>query len=290
MHSRGKCGGLAGILTTQCPTFKAVLLGPLQQAITLETKEKSYSSDCIEPQELMFCKSPPGGKPCYKSAIALRLSQRWQLSPGEVATALMARIMPLEDSSWAVSSLGWLVFSLGNEDIAQGLQTWAEFNFLCHPNFVTQLQEWQTLLGPSWEFSKHTRFRAQYAFARCRGILRLARQEKLLTENTEVSWMTQQGNLRFMTVAEWDLMNQLILAMDALWYPPQKRPLKVAIRAVEQLVEAFLNFERYCRIWGAVWHNDPQLAIARLGLVSVTQNLLYLWLEKNLHIHTDSEL
>ncbi|MFM6209829.1 DALR anticodon-binding domain-containing protein, partial [Planktothrix sp.] len=150
----------------------------------------------------------------------------------------------------------------------------------------------------SWE-----QFQIQYSHARCCSLLRLAEREHLITLakpnlmtessitmgsiSSPIPWLNHQNQLQFTQSYDYQLLTQLVVIIDALiLFSATSNWLKLAV----QLSDSFQQFYRYCRIWGEVKQNTPELAQARLGLVSITQFLLRILLEEKLGIMAPEEL
>jgi arginyl-tRNA synthetase len=129
----------------------------------------------------------------------------------------------------------------------------------------------------------------QYAHARCCSLLRLADQEGLIEltnlDFSQPTWHWQQPEpipyldgtrLRLGQPSEQKLIAQLLRVIEAQL---DEQPLDTA-KLAYHLSQAFLEFERYCRIWGEVKQDHLALAQARLGLIALTQLLLKKLLEK----------
>ncbi len=237
----------------------------------------------------------------YGSAIALKLASQLHQSPFALAEALCIRLntwnsdrqfscgtIPRDVTVHLLSS-GMLQFILTDVGIA----TWLE-QILRYSWVQTSLQN----LEISWE-----QFQIQYSHARCCSLLRLAEREHLITLakpnlmtgktirisaiSSQISWLNNQNQLQFTQSYDYQLLTQLVVIIDALiLFSDSTNWLKLAV----QLSDSFQQFYRYCRIWGEVKQNTPELAQARLGLVSITQFLLRILLEEKLGIMAPEEL
>ncbi|WP_256871691.1 glutamate acetyltransferase [Nostoc sp. TCL26-01] len=143
-----------------------------------------------------------------------------------------------------------------------------------------------------------------HAHARCCSLILLAAREglieieKQLPDNSELL-----GNLRLVNTIPW-LNSHTKLRCH---HPHEMRLISELVRVVDELMcsdsgvvnweklgldlsQAFADFYRYCRIWGEVKTNFPELAQVRLGLVMVTQKVLRFLLETKLGVIAPWEL
>jgi hypothetical protein len=63
-----------------------------------------------------------------------------------------------------------------------------------------------------------------------------------------------------------------------------------SIKLAMNLSEAVLEFERYCRIWGEVKQETPDLSQARLALIAIAQLLLWQLLQEKIGVWAPIEL
>ncbi|MGB7444703.1 MAG: DALR anticodon-binding domain-containing protein [Coleofasciculaceae cyanobacterium] len=150
-------------------------------------------------------------------------------------------------------------------------------------------------------------FRLQYIHARCCSLLRLADKQALIklkqpesknlclqiVEPNPIPWLINyQGvevepiGLRLKHPAELGLISKIIDVQDAVNDQSQNSLLKLATI----LCSSFDNFYSNCRIWGEVKAKNPQLSQARLGLVTITQVLLFFILRERLGVSAPLEL
>lgn len=231
----------------------------------------------------------------YGSAIALKLAPRLHQSPFTLAEALCIRlntwnsdgqlscgIIP-RDVTVQVLSSGMLQFVFTDVGIA----TWLEQILCC---------SWTQTCLKNLEISSDL-FQVQYSHARCCSLLRLADREHLITLakpnlitespikissiSSSIPWVNDQNKLQFSQSEDYQLLSQLVEIVDTLLlFSDRTNWLKLAV----QLSDNFQQFYRYCRIWGEVKQNTPELAQARLGLISITQFLLRILLEEKLGV------
>jgi Arginyl tRNA synthetase N terminal domain/DALR anticodon binding domain len=108
-----------------------------------------------------------------------------------------------------------------------------------------------------------------------------------------IPWLDEDGRLRLVHPAEYNLISQLLAVLDSLapvieQYNDEK-PVN-HFKLANSLSEAFQTFYSLCRIWGEVKIETPKLAQARLGLVLATQSLLRFILEELLNVVAPLEL
>ncbi|HEY9832901.1 MAG TPA: DALR anticodon-binding domain-containing protein [Stenomitos sp.] len=153
----------------------------------------------------------------------------------------------------------------------------------------------------------HSLFKVQYAHARCCSLLRLAHRQSLIqlsdldsitlnwewVEPSPIPWL--DGNpemegkplcLRLEHPAERGLIAHFCDGMEHLTQPAPARALELA----NAVSHGFEKFYSACRIWGEVKTETPQLAQARLGLVTITQKLLRSLLQDQLNVTAPIEL
>jgi DALR anticodon binding domain len=135
--------------------------------------------------------------------------------------------------------------------------------------------------------------RLQYAHARCCSLLRLASADPSLA--TPPVWLNQQ-QLWLQDPAEKALLGLLLhfpasLSTDRcfrswgesedqgswLAWPPEPKHLLLLIK---NWVDGFEQFYRHCQIFSDVKTQQPQLALARLGLVTILQKIFVFLIEK----------
>nr|WP_235927036.1 DALR anticodon-binding domain-containing protein [Gloeocapsopsis dulcis] len=148
-------------------------------------------------------------------------------------------------------------------------------------------------------------FTLQYTHARCCSLLQLAAQERLITlksrgepakddfpvvsEQTPISFLDSQQRLLCRHPTEQALIKQLLVLLDNLYYPSTE-PKAQWEKTTLNLCQSWQNFYTHCRIWGEVKQNNLFLAQARLGLTSLTQSLLAVFLNDKLEIYAPTEL
>ncbi len=235
----------------------------------------------------------------YRSAIALKLSPLWQLTPDDIAHQLTAALLTMPQDALAIDfmvevvSPGWIDFQLCDRSLAIVLQQLIEIP-----------------LSPSTPgnclFSNdYNLFPIQYTHARCSSLLRLGGSgtaDPVSGGGEEGSGEWNSGcriggvekffpdregeSLEFLHSAEWDLIFQILDLLDVMSDSDERSLVKRGFA----LCQAFETFHRSCRIWGEVKIHQPQLTQARLGLVRVTQILLRSLLEDYFCVPAPMEL
>ena len=137
-------------------------------------------------------------------------------------------------------------------------------------------------------------FICQYSHARCCSILRLAGWEGLIPSSDSldinrqvepVNHLLSLGFNHFETFLlldshEKSLALEMLSVVDSLGSQQVTQWQIIALN----LCQAFLAFERYCRIFGQVKRENPKLAQSRLWLMALFQRLLQKLLQEKLGI------
>jgi hypothetical protein len=140
--------------------------------------------------------------------------------------------------------------------------------------------------------------RLQYVHARCCSLLRLASADPSFADSSLAAspvWLDQQ-HLWLQDPTERDLLGLLLqfpasLSADRcfrgwgasgnqgcwLAWPPDPKHL---LSLIQNWVEGFEQFYRHCQIFSDVKIQQPQLALARLGLVTILQKIFAFLIEK----------
>ncbi len=218
----------------------------------------------------------------YRCAIAFQLSRHSSLSPITLALGFFQTIppqpLPHSDHLYLNFTLklldsGWLEFTLCDRSLALWLQAWQHLSYSYHKSHLKSTNP--DILWPM-----------QYTYGRCCSLLQLGEQEKLIKLKNS-NFMTDKPSWSILTVIPWDnlqlnkiergLIAQIMTTVDRLGKESNCNEMKLGLA----LSESFLNFERYCRIFGETSGHNCQLSQARLGLVAITQYLLQgLWLSQ----------
>ena len=298
-------------------TLKSWLNRKLQSAIKEALAQASVpdmlsKSGAVKLDEIPLNRAKNSTRVLYISAIALKLAVCyqcdikedikgvWQQTPQTIATQLVETLQPLcsGDFTIAVAPSGIIQFELTDLALAVWLQRLAQT--------ALPLPESQ-ILSPVVPVDRL--FPIQYSHARCCSLLRMAHRDRIiaivefdraptpqiwsLSAPNPIPWLDEDGRLRLVHPAEYNLISQLLAVLDSLapiieQYNDEK-PVNY-LKLANSLSEAFQTFYSQCRIWGEVKIETPKLAQARLGLVLATQSLLRFILEDLLNAVAPLEL
>ncbi|WP_153009731.1 DALR anticodon-binding domain-containing protein [Mastigocoleus testarum] len=147
--------------------------------------------------------------------------------------------------------------------------------------------------------NSHGSFALQYAHARCCSLIQLAAGEEFINlgvgsaswaiiQPSEIPWLKEEGQLRFVHPAEFCLMSKLIETLDNLDNSFVDQTVKWENIALG-LSQSFESFWSNCRIWGEVKINNRELAQARLGLIAITRLVFERVIEEKLGLTAFSE-
>jgi hypothetical protein len=160
---------------------------------------------------------------------------------------------------------------------------------------------------------------AIYTHARCCSLLKLANAEKIVTIDTnlqiitpaglfdlapQANQLTLQSNWLFEHPAEQRLIQTLMAVLDGIYGDRQQLtsspspsgqnlPPKLApdqrkstnwTKLTIDLAQSWLEFNRYCQIFGDLKHQNPRLAVARCGLTAISRLYLQLLIENYLGV------
>lgn len=230
----------------------------------------------------------------YRSAIAFWLARQFSMTPLMLAEKIFdlikAQQQTISNQSSDMKQLsgdiilrlgktGWLTFEVSDRLLAIWLQ---------------RLMNWPLSIPALFQRSSNddNLFPLEYAYARCCALLRLGDQAGIIRLNNRnfeqnlgqwlypdpVSWYDWKlEQLKVSSLVERTLISQFIIISDRVI----KEPTIQAIPLANHLRDAFLNFERYCRIFGEIAEKKRELSQLRLGLVAITRSLLQqLWLSQ----------
>ncbi|MBD1921143.1 hypothetical protein H6F77_08565 [Microcoleus sp. FACHB-831] len=235
----------------------------------------------------------------YRCAIALKLSNLWHLNAIEIASGLVDCLPTCNittgrfvlEFTVEVVPPGWINFQL----TAEGIAAWLQHTLMeAEPRYYRSQAEPGNEEGwAAASRAKTTLFPLQYAHARCCSLLRLGHREGLIElsnpnpdipafqiiDPAPIPWLDGLQQLRFVHPAELRLI-------ACLWAIAEESSGNSKIH----LAIAFESFYSSCRIWGEVKTQARELAIARLGLVAVSQLLLSLLMQEFWGISAPIEL
>ncbi len=285
-----------------------LLLAQLQQAIpsSLAPGDRSSGSGPLTwPQSIPLYRAKDAQRILYISPIALQLAKQGSMPPLEIAQAIAQgfpdsrppdRAFPIRANHWILSVVppGKLYLELTDPGIATWLQQALLWDFQPDPTPDP---------GPLPPSDSRDLFPIQYAHARCCALLRLAHREGLITLETPahpgmgsltapdpIPWLESPTHLKPHHPAERALISRAIATVDALSSPLSPPQITSRYPVATLLSQDFLTFHAQCQIWGSVQSQDPNLAQARFGLISLTQKILKRLLEKDLSSFAPLEL
>ena len=176
---------------------------------------------------------------------------------------------------------GWINFYLDSKFMT----SWLEQLLVWHQKEINDCQPIQKEYG--LENTPANLFPVQYIHARCCSLLNLAARENLISLSVDSLWIVrstqtktffwnEQHTLWLTKSTERNILLQLLIVADS-WIEDisDRHWTKLALN----LAQATAVFLADCRFLGEVRQSYPQLAIARLGLISLVQ----LWLQKILN-------
>ena len=257
--------------------IKGILPGKI--TLFLAVDERS-SLKTLEPEFFLKLPSPSIG---YNCSIAFPLAARCSLTPQIIAENLGNLLISSIDNTISKSKLrltveivepGWIDFSFKPQALVAWLEAQIETAQILPP----------MLLKHRLEKTSDNLFPIQYIHARCCGCLSLAAREKLITLNSSnfgdrfwqiqqplsISWGDEQ-HLWLTRATEYCLLQQLITVTDC--FSEQGGNWSKLGLNLSQAVAVFIA---ECRFLGAVKQETPHIAIARLGLIALSQY----WLQR----------
>ncbi|MBE9189489.1 anticodon-binding protein [Gloeocapsopsis crepidinum LEGE 06123] len=283
------------MLSPKYCTIKHVLLQQLQIALDLYLlNQKLYAKPKIN-----LSWNLKNNQITYIWAIALQLSTVQKLPAMQIATMMMHLIDTTENAVSSTSIVTHVappgLIYLELTDLTVG--SWLQY-FTINP---PRIEKYCSQKGSGASLS----FTLQYTHARCCSVLQLAAQEGLITlrsrvesaenifpvvsEQTLISFLDSQQRLLCCHPTEQALIKQLLMLFDNLYYPSTESKAQWE-KITLNLCQSWQNFYTHCRIWGEVKQNNLLLARARLGLTSLTQSLLAVFLNDKLGVYAPTEL
>lgn len=256
-----------------------------------------------------------GNQMRYVSAIALKLSQLCQKHAAELADQILGQWMQLFEfdsldlcnppngqflKQLLVSTAppGWIYFDLSETGMALWLKNLFEVSRVDIPAVNPESLRLGRELKSGIDRQDPKVFEILYAHHRCRSLLRLAKQERLITWDAASSfgenlaplpWLVGD-RLRCQLAGEWALILQISDTLDHLakvGFAQIDSPkdledsdvdrvlaLPLTLKMAQSLSQAFQAFHGACQIWGEGKMQDADRMRLRLGLVQITQHLL----------------
>ncbi len=247
----------------------------------------------------------------YRCAIAFPLASANNLSREAIAIELVnvltnslsasySEDRQLLDFTVKAVEPGWIDFYLSDGALAVWLQN---LPLLWRYGAEERGSRGEGEQGKSGDKKDLNVFPIQYACARCCSLLRLGHRSGLIKLNNldlncslwqwleplPIPWFNphpQQRHFQLVHPAEKHLIAQLFNLADT----PLDSQKVDWVKQGMLLSQAMLDFDRSCRIWGEVSSQTPDLARARLGLISVTQFVLQWLLKEQLDVVAPQEL
>lgn len=247
----------------------------------------------------------------YSCPIALSLAQHIQVSPQIIAENIVNLLTLNRDNKITQSCLkfrvevvtpGWVNFYFDSISLASWLEQSLIFLATKVPLYRNQTPA--SILNNQLQKTKNL-FPGQYAHARCCSLLRLGARENLITlqdddfaylgwhlaQPTSISWLDGSENLWLTQEAEYELLRLLFVVTDFYCSTDTSKDKSVNwVKLALNLSQASEIFQAKCRILGEVKLNTPQKAIARLGLVALTQSWLQIILREKLEVTAPTTL
>jgi hypothetical protein len=241
----------------------------------------------------------------YVSTIAHRLAAKSSFTPQEICQQLKLLILVVDNRSgeeldlccW-YNAAGYIYFQPTTGSIARWL------------NYIHDLP---LPAGNLPDRSAAVNI-AIYAHARCCSTLELAAIEKLVTisatwqiiapewsidlsrqldPNCQLNPLTAGSVGIFEHPAQDRLIHVLMKVLDAIYgqfSSLEALPTLNSTKLTIELAQSWLEFHRYCRIFGDIKSQNPRLAIARCGLTAIARRYLQLLMENYLGINIAIDL
>lgn len=243
----------------------------------------------------------------YVSAIALKGSQLLNQPSLDIAQEIAGKLGSMLNASqqlelW-VEQPGWIHCRFQPGGVANWLQAIAAG--LSDEDYNLFKESVENIPAYNSDFLRENTsvpFLILHSHARCCSLLAMAHREGLLTLSTgdrptaspqllppdPLPWLKSSGVLQFTQPEEQALMDQWLTTVDDLVNdladPQAIASCEAIIKLAIALSDRFQQFYAATRIWGDISATDPELALARLGLVLGTQRLLRVLLEDGLGI------
>ncbi|MEA5572206.1 DALR anticodon-binding domain-containing protein [Calothrix sp. UHCC 0171] len=276
------------LLVSKYTAIRRLVNSYLQESLSIYA---GYAKNLYIPAKENFVyQSRDKSKVLYISGIALKLAKSQQWDASEIANQIASHFLRNCDKSFRVEVLvpAWIRIQVADTIVATCLQSLVEFA-------GEQASFFETSITSPILPTTDSVFLVQYAHARCCSLLGLAQRQGLIQidRNLQIPWLIKDGvsddKFRCTDVLSRCLIGELVTVLDDLAdinHSDMGHWQKAAI----SISKVFEDFWRSCRIWGEVKINSPELALARLGLVLVTQVILQFLLENKLGVSALREL
>jgi DALR anticodon binding domain len=274
------------LLVSKYTAIKQLVNGHFQVSLSIYA---SYAKNLYIPKEGNFVyQSREKSKVLYLSGIALKLGKAYQLEASAIANQIVSHFLRNCDNDFRVEVVDSASIHIQVADsVVAG----------CFQSVIEGMGEKTSFLPSSIFPASDSLFSVQYVHARCCSLLKLGQREGLIQINQQlqIPWLVdnEMGDavpkFRLTDLASRCLIGELVTVLDDFTYPDnidmrhwQKTGISIS--------KAFDDFWRSCHIWGEVKIGLTELALARLGLVLVTQVVLQFLLEDKLGISALQEL
>jgi arginyl-tRNA synthetase len=274
------------LLVSKYTAVKLLVNGHLQASLSIYA---GYAKNLYIPKgENLVYQSREKSKVLYISGIALQLAKAYQLDASVIASQIVSHFLRNCDAYFRVKVVesAWIHVQVADSLVAD-----------CFQGVIEGTEERACVLPFSISLAADSLFSVQYAHARCCSLLKLGQREGLIQINQQlrIPWLVdhQMGDgepkFRLTDLVSRRLIGELVTALDDFAYL-DRTDMRHWQKTAISISKAFEDFWRNCRIWGEVKMDSPELAVARLGLVLVTQVVLQFLLEEKLGISALQEL
>jgi DALR anticodon binding domain len=292
----------------------------LAAVCTLEGMTQSLDrlpTPMLDRQSLGTISTPLPLKLAHLKSTGTRSSTSTIAAAAEIGKRSIEQLSRLPQHSWIepcywMHPNGWLYAQFSPDSLAQWLQSLLTLK----PQLELQSSLQHEPAIAAGISNDPVQFEMQVAHARCCSLLRLAQQSALVQMTAShsgflqpdpTSWQTPQGDLRFQTRSEHEVLLALMEFPQSLCPSktvPNSQPMSEAgtrtlmpwplsDRAIYNQLQVwnqiFDRFYRESRIFG-LRAESLQLAQSRLALVMLLRNILEFWLLKILQIEAPMEL
>ena len=257
----------------------------------------------------------------YRCAIAFPLANYCGIKPLEMAQELVSFFPKVELNQVTKSHLkvmikvmppGWIDFKIKHDFLGIWLQ---QLILKLEYNHSDRIEDRTCYKNLQFLAEKPNLFPINYYYARCCSLLKLGEREKLIELDnhnfSSLSWQISKPNpilwfdfsetFLLTHPQELNLLHSILLILDQfdgldereiMHGSPKIEPTeaKIWLNYALDLSEAFEQFVIACRFCGEVKYQNPQLAVARLGLIAVVKWCLYKLLRGKLNIIPLSQL
>ncbi len=260
----------------------------------------------------------------YRCAIAFPLANCCGIKPLEMAQELVSLFPEVDLNQVTKSHLkvmikvippGWIDFKIEHNFLGIWLQ---QLILELEYNHSHRIEDRTCHKSLQFLAEKPNLFPINYYHARCCSLLKLGERERLIeldnhnfsssswqiSKTNPILWFDVAENFLLTHPQELNLLHSILLILDILdqfgdCAPSEALPGCPKIQPTEEkiwlnyaldLSEAFEQFIIACRFCGEVKHQNPQLAVARLGLIALVKWCLYKLLREKLKIIPLSEM